>query len=177
MTAEFSRDAIATAAVFGFFASAWFGWAQDQPPPAWRRWLAAGSILSLLTAVAGGVLTWRHWTDPTAFDAGTSRSFGIVVGVEFALAALGAALLARRRHGDLIAAWVALVVGVHFIPLAWLLQYPLIGLVAVLVILVAALAVPLARSRSLAVSAVTGVGCGCVLLASALWSLASAALM
>jgi hypothetical protein len=28
MTAEFLRDAAATAAVFGFFASAWFGWAQ-----------------------------------------------------------------------------------------------------------------------------------------------------
>jgi hypothetical protein len=27
MTAEFLRDAAATAAVFGFFASAWFGWA------------------------------------------------------------------------------------------------------------------------------------------------------
>jgi len=76
MTAEFPRDAIATAAVFGFFASAWFGWAQDQPPPAWRRWLVAGSVLSLLTAVTGGVLTWRHWTDPSAFDAGTSRTFG-----------------------------------------------------------------------------------------------------
>jgi hypothetical protein len=82
MAAEFSRDAIATAAVFGFLASAWFGWAQDQPPPAWRRWLIAGSVLSLLTAVAGGVLTWRHWTDPTAFDADTSRTFGIIVGVE-----------------------------------------------------------------------------------------------
>ena len=177
MTAEFPRDAIATAAVFGFFASAWFGWAQDQPPPAWRRWLVVGSVLSLLTAVTGGVLTWRHWTDPTAFDAGTSRTFGIVVGVEVALAALGAALLARRRRGDLIPAWVALVVGVHLVPLAWLLQYPLLGLVAALVILVAVLAVPLSRSRSVAVSAVTGLGCGCVLLASALWSLASAALM
>jgi hypothetical protein len=28
MTAEFLRDAAATAAVFGFFASAWFGWAR-----------------------------------------------------------------------------------------------------------------------------------------------------
>ena len=104
MTAEFPRDAIATAAVFGFFASAWFGWAQDQPPPAWRQWLVAGSILSMLTAVAGGVLTWRRWTDPTAFDADTSRIFGIVVGVEVALAGLGAALLARRGRDDLIPA-------------------------------------------------------------------------
>ena len=132
-----SRDAVATAAVFGFFASAWFGWAQDQPPPAWRRWLVAGSVLSLLTAVGGGVLTWRNWTDPTAFDAGTSRTFGLVVGVEVALAAIGAAVLARRRSGDLIPAWVALVVGVHLIPVAWLLRYPLIGVTGALVTLVA----------------------------------------
>jgi hypothetical protein len=174
MGAEFPRDAVATAAVFGFFASAWFGWAQDQPPPAWRRWLVAGSMLSLLTAVAGGVLTWRRWTDPTAFDADTSRIFGIVVGIEVALAGLGSAVLERRGRGDLVPAWVALVVGVHLIPLAWLLQYPLIGVAAALVILVAVLAVPLARSRSLAVSAVTGVGSGCVLLTAALWSLAAA---
>jgi hypothetical protein len=121
MTAEFLRDAAATAAVFGFFASAWFGWAQDQPPPAWRTALVAGSILSLLTAVGGGVMTWRNWSGPTAFDADTSRTFGLVVGIEVALAA-----------------------------------------------------VPLARSRSVAVSAITGLGAGTVLLAAALWSLASA---
>ena len=47
-------------------------------------------------------------------------------------------------------------------------------MVAALVILVAVLAVPLARFRSLPVSAVTGLGCGCVLLAAAWWSLADA---
>lgn len=83
--------------VFRFFASAWFGWAQDQPPPAWRKALVAGSILSLLTAVGGGVMTWRNWSGPTAFDADTSRTFGLVVGIEVALAAIGAAVLARRR--------------------------------------------------------------------------------
>jgi len=128
------------------FASAWFGWAQDEPPPAWRKALVAGSILSLLTAVGGGVMTWRNWSGPTAFDADTSRTFGLVVGVEVALAAIGAAVLARRRSSELIPAWVALV------------------------------AVPLARSSPVAVSAVTGLGAGTVLLAAALWSLASALL-
>jgi hypothetical protein len=74
MTAAFVRDAAATAAVFGFFAASWFGWAQDNPPKPWRRPLIAGSILSLLTAAAGGLLTWRHWTDGTVFDADTSRT-------------------------------------------------------------------------------------------------------
>jgi len=144
MTAAFLRDAAATAAIFGFFASAWFGWAQDEPPPAWRRALVAGSILSLLTAVGGGVLTWRNWSGPTAFDADTSRTFGLVVGVEVALAAIGAAVLARRRSGELIPAWVALVVGVHLIPVALLVRSPLIAVTGVLVTLVALVAVPLA---------------------------------
>jgi len=176
MTAAFLRDAAATAAIFGFFASAWFGWAQDEPPPAWRRALVAGSILSLLTAVGGGVLTWRNWSGPTAFDADTSRTFGLVVGVEVALAAIGAAVLARRRSSELIPAWVALVVGVHLIPVALLVRSPLIAVTGVLVTLVALVAVPLARSRPVAVSAVTGLGAGTVLLAAALWSLASALL-
>ena len=111
MDAAFVRDTAATAVVFGFFASAWFGWAQDAPPADWRGWLGAGSVLSLLTAAAGGVLAWRHWSDGTVFDADTSRTFGIVVGIEFALAGIGAAVLAARRRGELIAAWVALVVG------------------------------------------------------------------
>jgi hypothetical protein len=44
MGAEFLRDAAMTAAVLGFFASAWFGWAQDDPPRSWRRPLVAGSV-------------------------------------------------------------------------------------------------------------------------------------
>jgi hypothetical protein len=50
-----------------------------------RDALLAGSITSLLTAAAGGVLTWRHWSDGTVFDPDTSRAFGLVVGIEFAL--------------------------------------------------------------------------------------------
>ena len=175
MTAEFLRDAAATAAVFGFFASAWFGWAQDEPPPAWRRALVAGSILSLLTAVGGGVMTWRNWSGPTAFDAGTSRTFGLVVGVEVALAAIGAAVLARRRSSERPRLGRPGRGGAPD-PGGVAGAVPLIAVTGVLVTLVALVAVPLARSRSVAVSAVTGLGAGTVLLAAALWSLASALL-
>jgi hypothetical protein len=112
MAAEFSRDAIAAAAVFGFLASAWFGWAQDQAPPS-------------------------------------------------------------RPHPGLVSPWSS---GCTSSPLAWLLHYPLLGVVGALVTLITVLAVPLARSRSLPMSAVTGLGCGSVLLAAAPWSLADALL-
>jgi uncharacterized membrane protein len=129
MTAEFLRDAAATAAVFGFFAASWFGWAQEAPPRSWRRALVAGSAVSLLTA---------------------------------------------RRRTALIPVRIALVVGLHLVPLAALLRYPLLYVVAALVTLVALAAVPLARSRSVAISAVAGLATGTVLLAAALFSIGSA---
>jgi len=173
MSAEFARDAAVTAAIFGFFAAGWFGWAQDRPPLSWRRWLTAGSILSMLTAIAGGVLAWQHWGQGTAIDATTAPTFGIIVGIEFGIAAIGAALLTKVRRTELIPAWIALVVGVHFVPLAPLLQYPMLLVVAALVSIGALLAIVIARSRGLAVSAVNGVLVGSALLAAALYSLGS----
>jgi uncharacterized BrkB/YihY/UPF0761 family membrane protein len=58
VTAEFLRDAAATAAIFGFFASAWFGWAQDEPPPGWRKALVAGSILAAALWSLASALRW-----------------------------------------------------------------------------------------------------------------------
>ncbi|WP_327032545.1 hypothetical protein [Micromonospora ureilytica] len=171
MITEHVRDAAATAFVFGFFASSWFGWAQEAPPKPWRPALIAGSILSLLTAAAGGLLAWSHWSDGTAFDADTSRTFGIVVGIEFGVAAIGAGLLALLRRRELIAPWIALVVGVHLFPVAELLDYPSIHLVAALVTVAAVVAIPAARARALAVSAVVGLSTGVALLLGAVSSL------
>lgn len=168
MITDFVRDAAATAAIFGFFASAWFGWAQERPPAQWRAALIAGSIVSLVTALAGGIVTWRRWGEGTAFDAETSRAFGIVVGIEFALAAAGVIVLAIRRRLSFSSAWVAFVVGVHLFPVATLLQFPLLYVVAAAVTAIALAAIPVARSRSLAVSAVTGLLTGTVLLTAAL---------
>ncbi|MEH1125289.1 hypothetical protein [Micromonospora sp. CPCC 206061] len=171
MTAYYLRDAAATAVVFGIFASSWLGWAQESPPKSWRVPLGVGSVLALLTAVAGGLLTWRHWSGGTAFDDGTSRSFGIVVGIEFAAAALGAGLLVLRRRAEFMSAWIAFVVGVHLFPVAVIIDYPLIHAPAMLITLVAVVAVPVARARSVSVSAITGLGSGVSLVATALTSL------
>lgn len=171
MIAEFTRDAAATAAVFGFFAASWFGWAQEKPPSAWVNWLIAGSLLSLLVAIVGGFFTWQNWSTGTAFTPQTGRTFGLIVGIEFAIAGIGAGLLSWWGRADLIAPWIALVVGVHFIPLAPLLHYPLLYGVAALVIIAALVAVPLANAQEIAVSAVTGVTTGSILWVAALFSL------
>ena len=86
--AEFSRDAAMTAAIFGFFAMGWFGWAQEHPPRPWTRWLGAGSASAALILVVAAVLAWRLWGTGTVFDA--DGAFGIVVGAEFGLAGVGA---------------------------------------------------------------------------------------
>ena len=171
---EFVRDAAATAAIFGFFGSVWFGWAQENPPRRWRPWLITGSVLSLAIMVAGGILTWRHWNDGTVFDEDTGRTFGIIVGIEFGLAGLGAAVLGLRGRKDLIPAWIALVVGLHLFPVAVILESPVIHVVGALVTVAALAAVPVARSRSLPVSATTGLGAGVALLAGAVFFLLTA---
>lgn len=173
MTAAFIRDATATATICGFFAAAWFGWAQDDPPPAWRRLLLVGSILSMLTAVAGGLLTWQHWSGGTVFNSKTATQFGAVVAIEFVLAGVGASLLAARGRQRIISAWVALVVGIHFFPVAMTLQYPLLYGVGAFVTVAALAAIPLAKALSIAVSAVTGLTIGIILLVAALISLAT----
>jgi hypothetical protein len=160
-----------TAAIFGFFAAAWFGWAQEDPPPRWKGWLIAGSVAGLLVAVAGGITAWRNWSTGTAFDADTSPIFGVIVAIEVVLAGGGAILLSRRGRRELIAPWVALIVGLHFLPMAPLLEFPLFYVVGALVTIAALVSVPLARSRDITVSAVTGVLSGSVLLAAAVYAL------
>lgn len=162
------RDVAATAAIFGFFASVWFGWAQECPPATWRPWLRTGSVLCLLVMVAGGVLTWMNRGAATAFDEDTSKAFGLVVGLEVVLAGVGVAVLRAGVRRELVPVWVALVVGLHLLPVAALIAFPLIYLIGALVTVAALAAVPVARSRSLPVSAVNGLGAGGVLLTGAL---------
>ncbi|MDA1360983.1 hypothetical protein O1R50_15235 [Glycomyces luteolus] len=174
MTPEHVRDAAAVAAIFGFFAMAWFGWAQEAPPARWVKWLAAGSAAGILTLIIGGLLVWRHWSDGTVFDDQVSPRFGLVVGIEFASAGIGAALLAWRKRADLISAWIAFVVGVHFVPVAMVLSIPALHIVAAAVTVASAASVLVARAKGLIVSAVVGLSVGGLLLGAAVLSLVDA---
>jgi hypothetical protein len=104
------RDAGLTALFLGFFASAWFGWAQADSTL--RTWLLVGSIVSLVVAVFGAIVGFRRPSAKSAMhDRAKYRRYGIIVGIEFALAGIGAAALGIFAAAAYIPIWVCAVVG------------------------------------------------------------------
>lgn len=107
------------AAVFGIFAFAWYGWAQENPPKRIRIWLGFGSIISLIMTSIGGYLAYMNWEAPSALNReGAYELFGIIVVTEIVLALVGSLILIKRKKPELVATWVAFIVAIHFIPLA-----------------------------------------------------------
>ena len=160
------------AAVEGGFAAGWFGWGQAAPPSWLVIPLGVGSVLSVLVAVAGIVVTARSRARWTAFSDGTvRRRFRIIVLVEFSLAGIGAAALAVAGQATWIAAWVCLVVGVHFFPLSRALGNRSLAPLGALLTGVAAAALVVGTATGVAPSTVTGAGAGLSVLAVALATL------
>jgi hypothetical protein len=60
MASHYTRDRAMSALFLGFFASAWFGWAQADPPDRWLKLLTVGTFLSLLIAIGGVIQAARH---------------------------------------------------------------------------------------------------------------------
>lgn len=154
-----------TSAIFGLFAFVWFGWAQENPPPATRAPLGIGSGIGALLAIAFGILSGLNWDAPTALDPSSPafRTYVVIVGVEIVLAAAGGIGLALSRWKRFVPVWVLLVVGAHFFALAPVLDMPALNVLAML--LVAAVVATLAAARSGAQpSFLTGVLAGPILL-------------
>ncbi|MEV6520426.1 hypothetical protein AB0M43_00620 [Longispora sp. NPDC051575] len=172
---SYLRDSAMTAAVLGFFASSWFGWAQERPPTRWKAPLTAGSVASLLVAAVGAVVAWRNWSTGSALgEPGAMRQYGIIVGVEFGIAALGAAGIALWGRQRYLAPWICLVVGVHFWPMAPVLRSPSLYALGALLTVVALASVPVSRVSGLTQSAVTGAAAGTVLFGFATWGAVAA---
>lgn len=160
------------AVVEGGFAAGWFGWGQAAAPPWLVVPLAVGSILSVLVAVAGIVVTARSRARRTAVsDRTVRRRFRIIVLVEFALAGIGAAVLAAAGRATWIPAWVCLVVGVHFFPLSRALGNRSLARAGALLTGVAAAALVVGMATRVAPSTVTGAGAGLCFLAAGLATL------
>lgn len=131
MLTEFARDHVFTIAWFGLMAVVWFGWAQEDPPSRWRAPLGVGSVVGMLIAGLFGFGVFTRWSTGTAME-GKYAWFGVLVGAELLLAAVGCLLLARRGHGRWMAWWVAFVVALHFLPLVVILDDPSLALLGIL---------------------------------------------
>ena len=167
------RDRGMTALIEGFFGFVWFGWGQADASTGLPVWLAVAGVVAALVALAGGVQAFRSPASTGVLhDWQARRRYGLAVGVEFTLAGVGAAILAVAGQIDFIPVWVCAVVGVHFFPLASLLEDRLLVTLGASVTTVALLALVAGLATGVAPSTVTGVGAGTLLTGFALATLA-----
>lgn len=140
----YPRDLVMIGAVFGLAAFVWSGWAQEGPPrsPLWRVALGVLGVAGLALAGWGVSLAVRHWGSATAMAPGTSgfTAYLVVFWVEVLVAGVVGVLLSRSGHAGLVAPWVLLVVGVHFVALALVLGQPVLHVAAGLLSAVAVVA-------------------------------------
>lgn len=147
MLTEFFRDQVFSVAWLGLMAFVWFGWGQEYQANRVRTvLLGVGSALGLGLAALFGYLVFVHWNEASALE-GQYEVFGFLVAAEFLLAGAGSGYLVYRRKARWIAWWVALVVGAHFIPLAFLLQDGSLALLGVLQVGALAFVVPRVRAH------------------------------
>jgi len=162
------RDLAVTALILDVAALMWFGWGQAQPPAGWSAWLAAGSTVGLVVAVAASLLTLRLRASAlTMHDPQVRRGYARVVVVEVLAIAAGAVGLAAGGRSSYVAAWILLVVGVHLLPLARLFAAPGLGLAGLALTAVAIGAAVAGAASRIQPSAIAGAGGGLICLTCA----------
>lgn len=169
MDLEYLRDAAMYGTVFGFFAMVWFGWAQENPPKKLTPYLIAGSIISGAVFLVGLTIAIINWNSGSVLgDDSAMTQYGIIVGVEFAIAGLGAAILYWRKLSRYTASWIAFIVGVHFISLAGVFKDRLLYILAGALVAAVIASILIARRKNIAISAINGLLCGLILLTAAI---------
>ncbi len=127
--------------MMAFFGAAWWGWGVGGIRGVFRgETVAFFLVLALATIilVSGGTLLSRaasrlppheeSFAEQAHGQAEGKRYgmiFGLVFGLEIGIIALGTVLLNRFHHPEFLLPFVAIVVGVHFFPLARLFDVPL----------------------------------------------------
>jgi hypothetical protein len=144
LTLEHPRDLLMIGAIFGVAAFIWAGWAQEQPPHGvvWRVVLGILSGLGLVLAAVSIPFVVIHWGASSAFDAKGAPFvvYIVVFWVEIA-AMIGLSIWANvAGRSDLIAPLILAVVGIHFVPLAWVFAQPYLAVTGVVLTAAAAFA-------------------------------------
>lgn len=116
------RDLVMIGAVFGLAAFIWSGWAQEAPPKStvFRFVLAALSLAGLALAVPSIITAIGHWSEASAFTAGTFTFtlYLIVFWAEVVIGTVACFFALRAGQAEIIAPLILAVVGIHFFALA-----------------------------------------------------------
>lgn len=85
---EYIRDYAMAVAIYGMFSVVWFGWAQENPPKAWRKYLGIVSGLGVIICAAGIYLSINNWETSSVLDEpGAMNYYLIFVFIEFLIGA------------------------------------------------------------------------------------------
>ncbi|MEU1838479.1 hypothetical protein [Micromonospora chersina] len=164
------RQAGLTALYLGVFAAIWFSVPKADPPL--RSLLVVASVGALLAAAVGAVLVIRAGRRPAGGrDRAADRRYGLVVAAEVAVGLIGALLLAAAGLTSYLPVLVCAVVGVHFVPLAPVLNDRLLVPLGVAVTLVALAGLVVDLVSGVSAGLVVGTGAGALLLAYAVLAL------
>lgn len=153
------------ALVVALFGAGWLGWGLGVAnaftgvvPPAFGLIELVLVACSVYTIVNGRKLRKQYPPIPEAVRRATRRSFLIVVVLEGVAIGAGFLIAWRLNRPDLGADWAAMIVGLHFLPLAKIFRAPQLGVIGILTALWCALCWILFRSNALVISATIGTG-------------------
>ena len=159
-SAAYARGRVTGAAIVTFFGAVWCFLALAFWParPGWIIAAASGVAILLIVFCVQRFMAWRKIPgvdDPVAVAKGKRAGmwFGIIFGAEGLLIWLCATLLEHLGLGIWIPVVIAVIVGLHFLPLARVFEVPLYYWTGTLCILgaIASSAIPDAVARSLSV--------------------------
>ncbi len=187
-----SIKGLASAGFFmAFFGAAWWGWGIGGIRGVFRGEIVAYFVIlasATIVLVCGGVLLLRtasrlpqDTTDRGKMHDATEGKrygtlFGLVFGLEMVTIAVGSRLLNVFHYPEFVMPFVAIVVGVHFFPLARLFHvhlYSVTGTLLVLTSVTVVFAVPIQTQieNLLAWNALVGVFCAAILWLTGLYAL------
>lgn len=169
---NYIRDYSMMVAFFGFFSMAWYGWAQEDPPKNWKKYLFVGTGLAAILFLTGIYFSVQNWQEATTLSNTTSLNYYyIFLVLEFGIAGIGAFVMYRKNLETYIAPWVCFIVGVHFFGLRYVFDDFVLHILGILLAIISGLTLILAKKFKIRHSAITGVCAGTTLILFALLNL------
>ncbi|MGB6943678.1 MAG: hypothetical protein WBE37_14860 [Bryobacteraceae bacterium] len=153
------------ALIVGMFGAGWFGWGLGEAK-AFNGFVGPvfGFIELFLLACSiyvirkGSLLRKQYPPVPASTRRAIRKSFLLVVLIEVLALVLVSILAYRIRRPDLAPDGFAMVVGLHFLPLAKIFRAPLLGVIGILITVWCLLCSALFRMDALVISVTIGTG-------------------